>query len=175
VRRTGPAQIDRGVSHGFDRCHTRWVRFLVLLLVAVAVGATFGHGSSGITRGTATLTGGGRTVTVRIELARTRAERQRGLMHRRSLAADSGMAFLYAETTRGPFWMKDTLIPLSAAFFDGRGRILRILRMEPCRSDPCPLYGPGVAYRGVLEVNAGAFGRWGIRAGDRITVRSPSA
>jgi uncharacterized membrane protein (UPF0127 family) len=150
------------------------MRVLVVLLVALTVGATFARGGSAPARGTATLTGGGHTVTVRVELARTRAERQRGLMHRRSLAADAGMAFLYRERTRGPFWMKDTLIPLSAAFFDGRGRILRILRMEPCRSDPCRLYDPGVAYRGVLEVNAGAFARWGIRTGDRITVRSPS-
>jgi len=81
------------------------------------------------------------------------------------------MAFLYPEDSRGAFWMKGTLIPLSAAFFDGRGRIRRILRMEPCRADPCRLYDPGVAYRGVLELNAGAYGRWGIRTGDRITVR----
>jgi uncharacterized membrane protein (UPF0127 family) len=150
------------------------MRLAVLLVVALAVGATFAHGGSAPAREIATLTGGGHTATVRVELARTRAERERGLMHRRSLPPDAGMVFLYAERTRGAFWMKNTLIPLSAAFFDGRGRILRILRMEPCRSDPCRLYDPRVAYRGVLEVNAGSFARWGIRAGDRITVRSPS-
>ena len=150
------------------------MRVAVLLLVALAVGATYARGGSAPARGTATLTGSGHTVTVRVELARTRAERARGLMHRRSLPADAGMAFLYREDSRGAFWMKNTLIPLSAAFFDGRGRILRILRLAPCRAEPCRLYDPGVAYRGVLEVNAGAFGRWGIRAGDRITVRSPS-
>jgi uncharacterized protein len=149
------------------------VRLAVLLLVAVAVGATVARGGSELARGTATLTGDERTTTVAIEIARTRAEREQGLMHRRFLAPRAGMVFLYREPTRGPFWMKNTLIPLSAAFFDGRGSILRILRLEPCRSEPCPLYDPGVAYRGVLEVNAGAFGRWGVRAGDRITVRSP--
>ena len=147
------------------------MRLVLLLLVALAVGATFARGGSELARGTATLTGDGRSVTVRIELARTRAERERGLMHRRSLPADAGMAFLYPVDSRGPFWMKNTLIPLSAAFFDGRGRILRILRLEPCGSDPCRLYEPGVAYRGVLEVNAGAFARWGIRPGARIAIR----
>ena len=126
------------------------MRLAVLLLVALAVGATYARGGSTPARGIATLSGGGHTVTVRVELARTRAERERGLMHRRSLPPDAGMAFLYAERTRGPFWMKNTLIPLSAAFFDARGRILRILRLEPCRSDPCRLYDPRVAYRGVL-------------------------
>jgi uncharacterized membrane protein (UPF0127 family) len=113
-------------------------------------------------------------VVVRVEIARTPAQQERGLMYRRRLAPRAGMVFVYREPTRGAFWMKGTLIPLSAAFYDGRGRILRILRMEPCRSDPCRLYDPGVTYRGVLEVNAGSFGSWGIRAGDRITVRSPS-
>lgn len=107
------------------------MRLVVVLFVAVAVGAAFARGGSAPGRGTATLTGGGRTVTLRVELARTRVGRQPGLRHRRSLAADAGMAFLYAERS--------------------------------------------VAYRGVLEVNAGAFARWGIRAGDRITVRSRSA
>ena len=68
----------------------------------------------------------------------------------------------------GGFWMKNTLIPLSIAFFDARGRILRMLDMEPCREEDCPLYDPGVPYHGALEVNRGAFQRWGVRAGDRI-------
>ena len=64
--------------------------------------------------------------------------------------------------------MKDTLIPLSIAFWDGRGRIVRILDMTPCRADPCPTYDPRVAYRGALEVNRGAFKRWGVQRGDRV-------
>jgi uncharacterized protein len=148
--------------------------FFFALLAVLAAGATFAPESAGLARGTATLTSTERQVTLHVELARTAAERERGLMGRRSLAPRAGMVFLYREPTRGAFWMKGTLIPLSAAFYDGRGRILRILRMEPCRRDPCRLYDPGVAYRGVLEVNAGSFGRWGIGAGDRITVRSPS-
>ena len=43
--------------------------------------------------------------------------------------------------------------------------------MTPCRRDPCQVYPPGVTYRGALEVNAGAFGRWGVEVGDRIAVR----
>jgi uncharacterized membrane protein (UPF0127 family) len=45
--------------------------------------------------------------------------------------------------------------------------------MEPCDADPCPLYDPGVAYRGALEVNQGAFADWGISAGDRLRITSP--
>jgi uncharacterized protein len=40
--------------------------------------------------------------------------------------------------------------------------------MNPCREEPCELYDPGVAYWGALEVNRGAFDRWGVEPGDSI-------
>src|SRR5438270_6125129 len=88
-----------------------------------------------------------RTVTVKVEIAETTAQLQQGLMGRRSLAPRSGMAFLFATDTRGRFWMKDTLIPLSIAFWGKNGRILRILDMAPCRAAPCKVYDPHVAFR----------------------------
>lgn len=112
-----------------------------------------------------------RTVTLRVEIAETTAQLERGLMGRRSLAARSGMAFLFATDTRGRFWMKDTLIPLSIAFWGKRGRILRILDMAPCRAEPCKVYDPHVAFRGALEVNRGAFARWGVHRGAVVTIR----
>jgi uncharacterized protein len=108
-----------------------------------------------------------------VEVADTPAEHEQGLMGRATLPADAGMAFVFSEEHSGPFWMKDTLIPLSIAFYAGDGRILKILDMEPCDADPCPLYDPKVAYRGALEVNQGAFAGWGISAGDRLRITSP--
>ena len=89
-------------------------------------------------------------------------------MGREKLAADAGMIFLYFEPTEGGFWMKNTLIPLSIAFFDRDGEIVDILDMEPCRADPCRSYFPDSPYFGALEVNAGAFRRWGVSEGDVI-------
>jgi uncharacterized protein len=109
-------------------------------------------------------------VVVQLEVADTAAEREHGLMGRRELAGNSGMAFVFPEDTTAPFWMKDTLIPLSIAFYDDAGRIMRILDMQPCRRDPCPLYNPHVPYRGALEVNLGAFRKWGVQVGDRLRV-----
>jgi uncharacterized protein len=105
-------------------------------------------------------------VVVRVEIADTATEREHGLMGWTQLAADNGMAFVFPQATDSAFWMKDTLIPLSIAFYDAGGKILRILDMVPCRKDPCPLYDPGFRYRGALEVNRGAFARWGVQAGD---------
>lgn len=113
---------------------------------------------------------GADSVLIRAEVADTPELQTRGLSSRESLAEDRGMVFLFFEDTSGAFWMKDTKIPLSIAFFDASGEILAILDMDPCESDPCPLYDPGVAYRGALEVNQGAFEQWGVEVGDHIRV-----
>ena len=148
------------------------MRLLLLAALAVALPAT-ALSSTSFQRGTATIRAatGAPRVVLKVELARTPAERERGLMNRRSLAAKAGMVFLYPEAHRGGYWMKDTLIPLDIAFYDARGRILRIFTMQPCRRDPCRIYDPKVAYRAALEVNAGSFRRWRVQAGDRVAVR----
>ncbi len=91
-------------------------------------------------------------------------------MERRSLAPNSGMAFLFDEPTTNQFWMKNTLIPLSIAFFDAEGKIVKIMDMEPCKADPCETYEPGVEYMGALEVNQGMFERWGVGEGTEIQI-----
>jgi len=64
--------------------------------------------------------------------------------------------------------MKDTLIPLSVAFWDEDGWIVGIQDMEPCTEDPCPTYGSPEPYVGALEVNEGFFAEHGVTTGDRI-------
>ena len=152
------------------------MRVAVLIALAAALPIAAGA-STGLARGTATITtrSAAPNVAVRVEIAPTLAERQVGLMNRRSLPERAGMVFLYPEAHRGGFWMKNTLIPLDIAFYDARGTILRILTMQPCRRDPCRIYDPNVAYRAALEVNAGSFRRWGVRKGDRISVSARPA
>jgi len=142
-----------------------------VLTALIAAGAAFAPGDEQrFPRGTATISTGERTVVLRVEVARTDAQRQQGLMNRRSLGANAGMVFQFPQATSGPFWMKNTLIPLDIAFYGPRGRILRIMQMKPCRVANCPLYDPKVTYRAALEVNAGSFRRWGVRRGDRIVL-----
>jgi uncharacterized protein len=147
-------------------------RPLVAVCLAVAFAGCGGGDGDGNPAGgadpRAVIEADGREVVVQLEVADTEEERARGLMDRESLPANAGMVFLYQDDAVGGYWMKNTLIPLSIAFFAEDGRILRILDMEPCRADPCPVYEPGVVYRGALEVNRGAFRRWGVSEGDRI-------
>ena len=138
------------------------------LLVLAALLATQAVAAAALPRATAVVDTGERRVRVSVEVADEPDEWQTGLMHRRSLARNAGMIFVFPQPIRGGFWMKNTLIPLSIAFFDRQGRIVRIMVMTPCRADPCPTYDPRVAYKGALEVNRGAFGRWGVRRGDRV-------
>jgi uncharacterized membrane protein (UPF0127 family) len=117
-------------------------------------------------------TAAGDDVVVAVEVADTQEERQTGLMNRESLPEDAGMIFVFGEDSAGGFWMKDTLIPLSIAFADADGTIVSILDMEPCAAEPCEIYDPGVSYRTALEVNQGAFSRWGVEVGDRLSLQT---
>jgi uncharacterized protein len=107
------------------------------------------------------------STTVAVEVADSPDERSVGLSGREELPADAGMLFLFDRPVTQGFWMKDTLIPLSIAFLDAEGRIVAVRDMVPCRSEPCPLYEPGRSYSSALEVNRGAFERWGVGVGDR--------
>src|SRR5919108_5220351 len=103
-----------------------------------------------------------KTVSVNVEIARTVAQKEQGLMQRTSLAPNAGMAFLWDQPVRGSFTMRNTTIPLSIAFWGPSGRIVKILGMVPCRTVRCPAYDPHVPFSGALEVNRGAFRRWGV-------------
>lgn len=107
---------------------------------------------------------GGRHV-VQVELARTPAERTRGLMERTQLGADAGMLFLFDETSEHAFWMKNTRIPLDMIFLGEDGRVVGVVaRAVPGDLTP---RSAGGASRYVLEVNGGWAEAHGVAAGDR--------
>ena len=121
--------------------------------------------------GHATLTSATESVSIDALIAATDPRRQYGLMYRPKMRGDLGMAFIYdGQDDHGGFWMKNTLLPLSIAFIDANDVVVRILDMDPCVDDPCEVYDPQVPYSAALEVNQGAFEKWGISEGDRIEI-----
>jgi uncharacterized protein len=149
----------------------------LLALASCAPGSGDAEGGSGAASpspsfgaGTVIIDKGKDTVLLSVEIAQTAEQRRVGLMRRRSLENDRGMVFVFFEPTDGGFWMKDTTIPLSIAFFGRNGVVKRILDMDPCLEDDCKIYSPGVAYWGALEVNQGAFAHWGVTTGDVIRI-----
>ena len=117
---------------------------------------------------------GGRAIEISVEVADTPDERQRGLMGREALPEDAGMVFLHGEPVTSGFWMKDTLIPLSVAFWDRSETIGAILDMEPCEAEPCTVYSPGITWIGAVEVNQGFFQDSGIEVGTRVSLEGAS-
>lgn len=106
-----------------------------------------------------------------VEIARTDAERERGLMFRDALPARHGMLFIHVRQEPQAYWMKNTRIPLDILYFDDSRRLVSQQRdVPPCSlGDACPPYPSGVPARYVLELNAGEAARLRLHDGDRLT------
>jgi uncharacterized protein len=108
---------------------------------------------------------GNRKIHLTVQVADTPQKRDKGLMFVKNLPNNEGMLFVFSGETYGGFWMKNTLIPLSIAFLDSDGKILKILDMLPCKEDICPTYDPELSYHYALEVNIGWFEKNQIKEG----------
>ena len=102
---------------------------------------------------------------IEAEVAADQASRMQGLMNRRSMGANQGMLFVFAQADRHCMWMRNTLIPLSVAFIDETGRILNIEDMQAKTDDPHCAANPA---RFALEMNLGWFSDKGLKAGQHI-------
>lgn len=101
-----------------------------------------------------------------VEVMRTPAEQERGMMFRRELAADKGMLFDLGSTREASFWMQNTYVSLDMLFILPNGRIHRIERAtEPLST---AVISSGAPVAAVLEVVAGTSDRLGLKAGDLI-------
>lgn len=105
---------------------------------------------------------------IAVEIANTDSSREKGLMFRQSLPKDSGMLFIFNSDRRICMWMKNTLIPLSVAFIDAKGKIINLENMSPQTTD---LHCSSGDVRYALEMNQGWFKNNGIKAGDILTFR----
>jgi len=112
------------------------------------------------------------TANLVVDVADDEAERARGLMGVTSLPPDRGMVFLFDAPSTGRFWMKNTLIPLSIAFWDARGRVVGLADMRPCHRDACPTYGAPDPYVGAVEANLGWFDAHDVNIGDRVHMKA---
>jgi uncharacterized membrane protein (UPF0127 family) len=106
-----------------------------------------------------------------VELATTPKARACGLSNRVKLPENHGMLFIYPTPGPRTFWMKDTHIPLSIAFFDDSGLITSIQHMTPMQTDE--RYRSLQPVRYALEVNQGWFAEHGIGVGDHVEMKLP--
>jgi hypothetical protein len=100
------------------------------------------------------------------QVALTPEQRQIGLMFRKEMPQHEGMIFVFEQVAQQCFWMKNTLLPLTAAFVADDGTIVNMADMKPqtldshCSSQPV---------RYVLEMNKGWFAKKGIKAGSKLS------
>ncbi|MDP7141034.1 MAG: DUF192 domain-containing protein [Candidatus Woesearchaeota archaeon] len=120
-------------------------RMLCLLIMVIVVGCVTGN----------YVKIDGEEITV--EVARTKSEKQKGLMFRDELCDNCGMLFVFDEESKHSFWMKNTRIPLDMIFIDSDLNVVDILHAAPCVKDPCKSYAPDEKASYVLETNLGKF------------------
>ena len=80
-----------------------------------------------------------------------------------------GMIFRFPSEEHRSFWMRNTSIPLSIAFFDAGGAFVSATDMEPCGDRPdCPSYSSGGPAQFALEVPQGRLPAAGATAASRL-------
>ena len=102
---------------------------------------------------------------IEAQVAATSDQRQTGLMHRKEMPQHEGMIFVFEQPSKQCFWMKNTLLPLSAAFVGDDGVIVNIEDMKPLVLDAHCSTQP---VRYVLEMNKGWFAKKGLKAGTKL-------
>ena len=123
----------------------------------------------GFERGLARVTkSDGTTCEICVWRAVSGDQRSTGLMGVTDLGPAVGMTFEYGALRDGWFWMKNTVLPLSIAFFDGDGVLVDAFDMEPCTGDPCEQYHPAASYRLAIEMPQGELATHGITDGSRL-------
>jgi uncharacterized protein len=120
-----------------------------------------------INKGLATMTQQIGSKTLTLEIATTPEQQQIGLMNRKSMPPDKGMIFVFNPPRQVHFWMKNTYIPLSAAFVAEDGTVVKIADMDPLSEKHHSTDAP---VKFVIEVNQGVLKDAGLRVGDALKI-----
>lgn len=106
--------------------------------------------------------------------ADTATERSQGLMEVEDLGGASGMVFVYDTPSESSFWMKDTVIPLSIAYYDADGAYVGSQDMEPCADgDDCATHPAPGTFTYAIEVPQGMLDDGRLVPGSTIEIGAP--
>jgi uncharacterized membrane protein (UPF0127 family) len=113
-----------------------------------------------------------------LEVARTAAQREHGLMNRTELAPHTGMIFVFERDAFVDFWMKNTLLPLDMIFIAADGTVRRVYANVPVlhpqpSDDRIPVEGAAARY--VIELRAGEAAKDGISDGVKLDLHDVPA
>jgi len=125
---------------------------------------------------------GGETFT--LDLALDDQGRTKGLMHQTSLPKDGGLLFVFSDSIKRSFWMKNCLMDIDLIFLDSRGTITALHKMvtEPPQGinetnwnyeGRLGKFWSGGPSRFAIELASGSIQRLNLRVNDRITLDLP--
>ena len=103
---------------------------------------------------------------IQVQLAQDFEQRQIGLMWRKEMPQNEGMLFVFDQPAVQCFWMRNTLLPLTAAFLLDDGSIVNLADMRPMNDDSHCSKKP---VRFVLEMNQGWFAKRNIKADFKLS------
>jgi len=101
-----------------------------------------------------------------VDVMRSQADLEKGLMFRKSIPADYGMLFDFQREQTIMMWMKNTFVPLDMIFMDKTGKVVGIIaNAAPLSEKILTVAAPTDA---VLEVRGGTAARIGLKLGDKV-------
>ena len=110
--------------------------------------------------------------SILVEVAKSPKERAQGLMHRKSWGKHQGMLFIFEREEVLSFWMKNTHLPLSIAFFNKDRYLVDLQDMTPHKGPKTPpTYKSQTKALYALEVPKGWFKKHGIGLGSRLRLK----
>lgn len=146
-------------------CRRGWTFLLALVACLSPIGCDGKSGAPQSNLATTQMAIGRKTYT--LEIARTAAERNKGLMERDSMPDDHGMIFLFPEAQEQHFWMKNTRIALDIVYVGSDGKVVSVHHMDPYKRDTIPSDGPA---QFAIELNAGQAAAAEVRAGHTVNI-----
>jgi len=135
--------------------------YAVLLWAALANAQTQGSPQMDLQR--IVLTAGIHQIDTQVAV--TQEQHAIGLMYRKDMPQHEGMLFVFQNPGKQCFWMKNTDLPLTAAFVADDGTIVNLEDMKPQTTDSHCSVKP---VRYVLEMNQGWFAKKGLKAGAKL-------
>lgn len=146
--------------------------FILLLMILVGVFGYFSYKNETLTLGSKLYV---RDAVVNVEIVDDAGRLARGLSGRESLCGDCGMLFVFPNSQKRFFWMKEMKISLDMLFINN-GKVVEIYE-----SVPVPVEGQDgreikvITKDGadmVLEVNSGWVEKNEVKAGDKIELKN---
>jgi uncharacterized membrane protein (UPF0127 family) len=137
---------------------------LILLAYSLASLNAFGQGVPQTQLPRITLNAG--MHLIQAQVAQDFEQRQIGLMWRKEMPQNEGMLFVFEQGAVQCFWMRNTLLPLTAAFVTDDGTIVNLADMKP-QSDESHCSKKPVRF--FLEMNQGWFSKRNIQAGYKLS------